>query len=199
MTPNLTAFTGVDSQNLPDVMVSVQFILAIGVKKIIPTEGINSKPSGATFLAHVAGSEEEFVLKNAHPGYMNLGVACTDSLKNEAVNIKRMMKFDFIPNYIADFSEDEDYFLCEEKKCGLSVDDYRADSHHNFIDKKLRKKTINDYRKSITDLLKNVQILHDERIFLGDISSENVLVDPETNLVSFVDLEQSVFLRQLQE
>ncbi|MDA3784888.1 hypothetical protein [Lactobacillus delbrueckii] len=30
MTPNLTAFTGVDSQNLRDVMVSVQFILAIG-------------------------------------------------------------------------------------------------------------------------------------------------------------------------
>ncbi|WP_375711476.1 M20/M25/M40 family metallo-hydrolase, partial [Lactobacillus delbrueckii] len=30
LTPNLTAFTGVDSQNLPDVMVSVQFILAIG-------------------------------------------------------------------------------------------------------------------------------------------------------------------------
>ncbi|MCD5509240.1 hypothetical protein LOB12_09110 [Lactobacillus delbrueckii subsp. lactis] len=27
----MTAFTGVDSQNLPDVMVSVQFILAIGV------------------------------------------------------------------------------------------------------------------------------------------------------------------------
>ncbi|GHN40180.1 hypothetical protein ME804_06370 [Lactobacillus delbrueckii] len=32
MTPNLTAFTGVDSQNLLDVMVSVQFILAIGEK-----------------------------------------------------------------------------------------------------------------------------------------------------------------------
>ncbi|MCT3501594.1 hypothetical protein EFR23_01885, partial [Lactobacillus delbrueckii subsp. lactis] len=32
LTPNLTAFTGVDSQNLPDVMVSVQFILAIGVQ-----------------------------------------------------------------------------------------------------------------------------------------------------------------------
>ncbi|WP_260266538.1 hypothetical protein, partial [Lactobacillus delbrueckii] len=31
---NLTAFTGVDSQNLPDVMVSVQFILAIGEKII---------------------------------------------------------------------------------------------------------------------------------------------------------------------
>ncbi|EOD02087.1 transposase, partial [Lactobacillus delbrueckii subsp. jakobsenii ZN7a-9 = DSM 26046] len=30
---NLTAFTGVDSQNLLDVMVSVQFILAIGVAK----------------------------------------------------------------------------------------------------------------------------------------------------------------------
>ncbi|MGZ1165424.1 hypothetical protein ACXO1E_07860, partial [Lactobacillus delbrueckii subsp. bulgaricus] len=30
LTPNLTAFTGVDSQNLRDAMVSVQFILAIG-------------------------------------------------------------------------------------------------------------------------------------------------------------------------
>ncbi|WP_271019717.1 hypothetical protein [Lactobacillus delbrueckii] len=30
----MTAFTGVDSQNLPDVMVSVQFILAIGGKDI---------------------------------------------------------------------------------------------------------------------------------------------------------------------
>ncbi|MFB6008375.1 hypothetical protein J7U13_09120 [Lactobacillus delbrueckii subsp. lactis] len=29
----MTAFTGVDSQNLPDVMVSVQFILAIGGRK----------------------------------------------------------------------------------------------------------------------------------------------------------------------
>ncbi|MCD5547326.1 hypothetical protein LOB32_08475 [Lactobacillus delbrueckii subsp. lactis] len=31
----MTAFTGVDSQNLPDVMVSVQFILAIGEKNIL--------------------------------------------------------------------------------------------------------------------------------------------------------------------
>ncbi|MCD5528357.1 hypothetical protein J7U29_01950 [Lactobacillus delbrueckii subsp. lactis] len=34
MTPNLTAFTGVDSQNLLDVMVSVQFILAIGGQEL---------------------------------------------------------------------------------------------------------------------------------------------------------------------
>ncbi|XJZ33318.1 hypothetical protein ACIA3V_09210 [Lactobacillus delbrueckii subsp. bulgaricus] len=31
----LTAFTGVDSQNLPDVMVSVQFILAIGASNLV--------------------------------------------------------------------------------------------------------------------------------------------------------------------
>jgi hypothetical protein len=40
----LTAFTGVDSQNLLDVMVSVQFILAIGAKitNAINREGIKS-------------------------------------------------------------------------------------------------------------------------------------------------------------
>ncbi|WP_260262573.1 hypothetical protein, partial [Lactobacillus delbrueckii] len=41
LTPNLTAFTGVDSQNLPDVMVSVQFILAIGEKILTPPHSTN--------------------------------------------------------------------------------------------------------------------------------------------------------------
>ncbi|GHN63717.1 hypothetical protein ME808_02880 [Lactobacillus delbrueckii] len=41
MTPNLTAFTDVDSQNLPDVMVSVQFILAIGEMIIITPDRNN--------------------------------------------------------------------------------------------------------------------------------------------------------------
>ncbi|MGZ1310116.1 hypothetical protein ACXO71_09515 [Lactobacillus delbrueckii subsp. bulgaricus] len=40
MTPNLTAFTGVDGQNLPDVMVSVQFILAIGGVQFILAIGV---------------------------------------------------------------------------------------------------------------------------------------------------------------
>ncbi|MGZ1249959.1 hypothetical protein ACXO55_07900 [Lactobacillus delbrueckii subsp. bulgaricus] len=44
MTPNLTAFTGVDSQNLADVMVSVQFILAIG--EFLKKEKKTGKTSG---------------------------------------------------------------------------------------------------------------------------------------------------------
>ncbi|WP_260283101.1 hypothetical protein, partial [Lactobacillus delbrueckii] len=42
LTPNLTAFTGVDSQNLPDVMVSVQFILAIGDKEKISKKAVSA-------------------------------------------------------------------------------------------------------------------------------------------------------------
>ncbi|MCD5508868.1 hypothetical protein LOB12_06890 [Lactobacillus delbrueckii subsp. lactis] len=54
----MTAFTGVDSQNLPDVMVSVQFILAIGEKiqaKVIDTcSGIMLDAALAMFLfSHV--------------------------------------------------------------------------------------------------------------------------------------------------
>ncbi|WP_269320570.1 hypothetical protein [Lactobacillus delbrueckii] len=40
----MTAFTGVDSQNLPDVMVSVQFILAIG--EVLKKEKKTGKTSG---------------------------------------------------------------------------------------------------------------------------------------------------------
>ncbi|MDA3784848.1 hypothetical protein [Lactobacillus delbrueckii] len=53
MTPNLTAFTGVDSQNLRDVMVSVQFILAIGDKKSFsPTKGISVKKRKSDWILH---------------------------------------------------------------------------------------------------------------------------------------------------
>ena len=49
MTPNLTAFTGVDSQNLPDVMVSVQFILAIGEPIAILLMGTDTGALGRTY------------------------------------------------------------------------------------------------------------------------------------------------------
>ncbi|WP_231537969.1 hypothetical protein [Lactobacillus delbrueckii] len=38
----MTAFTGVDSQNLPDVMVSVQFILTIGGKIVLKSKKAKS-------------------------------------------------------------------------------------------------------------------------------------------------------------
>ncbi|BBL28269.1 hypothetical protein LDE01_15660 [Lactobacillus delbrueckii subsp. delbrueckii] len=50
MTPNLTAFTGVDSQNLPDVMVSVQFILAIGLIKLIITTFVDKSTNGIKYV-----------------------------------------------------------------------------------------------------------------------------------------------------
>ncbi|MCD5548948.1 hypothetical protein LOB18_07200 [Lactobacillus delbrueckii subsp. lactis] len=57
----MTAFTGVDSQNLPDVMVSVQFILAIGdynfyrKKRLFPpfqAKKENAKRRGQSCIKH---------------------------------------------------------------------------------------------------------------------------------------------------
>ncbi|MCT3483069.1 hypothetical protein EFR29_05205, partial [Lactobacillus delbrueckii subsp. lactis] len=59
-TPNLTAFTGVDSQNLPDVMVSVQFILAIGdQKKFIKKIKKDMKDSIFEFTQRVFQMQQE--------------------------------------------------------------------------------------------------------------------------------------------
>jgi hypothetical protein len=58
----LTAFTGVDSQNLPDVMVSVQFILAIGVKNNLHNfPWINPK---ITFESAIQKQLNDFVKNN---------------------------------------------------------------------------------------------------------------------------------------
>ncbi|MCD5507246.1 hypothetical protein LOC08_08480 [Lactobacillus delbrueckii subsp. lactis] len=56
----MTAFTGVDSQNLPDVMVSVQFILAIGdQKKFIKKIKKDMKDSIFEFTQRVFQMQQE--------------------------------------------------------------------------------------------------------------------------------------------
>ncbi|MCD5558533.1 hypothetical protein LOB90_09400 [Lactobacillus delbrueckii subsp. lactis] len=67
MTPNLTAFTGVDSQNLPDVMVSVQFILAIGGFKLVARQGTMKVPVSRMLAKTIIEqlSSEDFVKHSA--------------------------------------------------------------------------------------------------------------------------------------
>lgn len=155
--------------------------------KYIPTKALNSKAAGSAFLVKNK-QDEKYVLKSAIHGYYDGEVSQIEKLKNEEKNINYLNKYDFIPNYIDSFYEEGDYYLVEEYISGLTVDDFRALPSNDFS---LNKDIAQQFATVIIDLISKVDKLHKANIFLGDISSQNILVNTNTNKVYFVDLDQT--------
>ena len=120
-------------------------------------------------------------------------------LQNEAKNLKRLSKFNFLPTYKDEFYEDKDYFLVESLVKGEDIDSFRADIRNNFVDSSKREATILRYKLIIVDLINKLEKLHQNKIFLGDISAKNILIDIDNNSVNFIDLAQSEFFSDINE
>lgn len=160
-------------------------------KDIIPLRALNSKACGSTFLALDKYQNKKIILKDAKPGFSEDGTSTITSLKNEEHNLKQLSKFSFIPNYLRSFMEDKDYFVCEQQMPGVDIDTFRADGNKSFLDLNQRENTILLYKNIITDIISNLNELHKNNIFLGDLSSTNILIDEKKQISSFIDISQS--------
>lgn len=166
-------------------------------KKYIPLKAVNNKPSGSTFVVRDQ-ENNKLILKNAKYGYMDeSGTTQIQLLKKEMDNLKRLNSYTFLPTYIDNFKEDEDFFLVESFMPGENVDAFRADTRNSFISSEKRMKTIVRYKKIVMNLLIKIHTLHKDNIFLGDISSGNVLIDMKENVVNFIDLAQSRLIKKV--
>lgn len=159
----------------------------------IPIKALHSKAAGSVFLVET-NKREKYVLKSAINGYYDTTQSKIEILKNEERNIKRMHHLSFVPNYVDSFYEERNYFLVEEYIKGITVDDYRALTSNDFIS---NKDTASKFSKIIIDLLSKVDKLHKSNVFLGDISSQNILVNTDKNEVYFIDLDQTIFLGEV--
>lgn len=157
---------------------------------------MNARASGSTFLAIDKRKNRKIVLKDAKPGFSEGGISVITSLKNEERNLKKLAKFNFIPNYLGSFTEDKDYFLCEQQMPGISIDAFRANGNKDFLDSNQRKNTIQIYKNVITDIISKLNELHKNNIFLGDLSSTNILIDEEKQTSSFIDISQSFNVKE---
>lgn len=160
-------------------------------KTIIPLKAVHSRASGSTFIALDKTNNQKFILKDSKPGFSEGGISAIASLKQEKQNLKKLAKFKFIPNYITSFKEDEDFLLCEQKMSGVDVDAFRASGDKNFLSSTKRKELFKLYQNTIINLISNLHELHQNNIFLGDISSTNILIDENTQSSSFIDISQS--------
>lgn len=164
-------------------------------KKYIPEGSLNFKSSGSVFEVKNVGNGKKYIMKNARIGFSDSCYSAIDLLKKEKQNLLDLQqeKINYIPAYVDSFYEDKDYFLIETKIHGKTVDDFRSSIDNNFVNVNLRKSTIRRYKKVILDLLKKVEHLHEKHIYIGDISSRNVMIN-DNDEVFFIDLPQLTFL-----
>ncbi|MRM98310.1 lanthionine synthetase LanC family protein [Lactobacillus taiwanensis] len=164
-------------------------------KKYIPEKGLNFKSSGSVFDVRRIQDNKIYIMKNAKVGFSDDCNSEIKLLKKEKDNLIRLNKtgITFIPKYIDSFYEDKDYFLIETKAVGENGDEFRASIENNFMDKNLRERTITKYNIVILDLLNKVEKLHHYNIYIGDLSTRNIVINKH-NKVCFIDLPQLTFL-----
>lgn len=132
-------------------------------------------------------------MKNARPYFSDGTITQTQRLENEKLKLKKLSKFNFFPKVIDSFIENNDYYLIETLSKGITINSYRAKdlpSYQNVLG--ITQSSIN-ILKIIKDMCKKILLLHNADIFLGDISANNILINEQTNSVSFVDVEQTQF------
>jgi tRNA A-37 threonylcarbamoyl transferase component Bud32 len=102
----------------------------------------------------------------------------------------------FVPRVIDLFQEWEHTFLVEERVSGGSLNDYWAGEevilapsirHQDRIERFLPR-----FKHVAEELIRMVEDVHAHGVLLGDLSAGNVLVEPETLNMWFIDFESAV-------
>jgi hypothetical protein len=117
-------------------------------------------------------------------------------MRHEYEVLRRLEPLSFVPRVIDLFQEWEHTFLVEERVSGGSLNDYWAGEevilapsirHQDRIERFLPR-----FKHVAEELIRMVEDVHAHGVLLGDLSAGNVLVEPETLNMWFIDFESAV-------
>jgi hypothetical protein len=117
-------------------------------------------------------------------------------LEREYAVLRRLEGLDFVPAPVALFREWEHTFLVEERVEGLAYHDYWAQEELLLAPYVRRRGRIEGFvprfRQIAEALIGMVAAVHARGVLLGDLSPGNILVDPATEHLWFIDFESAV-------
>lgn len=161
--------------------------------KYHPIQNIYRKSSGSVYCVKNSEDGNKYVLKNARPNFSNGSITQIERLKNEKKKLKKLAKFNFFPQIIESFTENENYFLVETLVNGMTVNQFRAKDLADYTESEHILPKSFAILEIIKDMCRKLRLLHKEDIFLGDLSANNILIDEKNRIVQFVDVEQTEF------
>lgn len=162
----------------------------IGVE-YIATDVIKFRNSGGIYLGHTS-DKKKIVIKEVRPYIENFFLSPVVNKKNEKNLILSGLKSKiYFPDYIDDFYDLDHYFLVESYVEGKTIQ--RIRSTNTITDYHVKQHFFFFIEEIFLALLEALNIIHEDKIFLGDISDTNIIINEKKN-VFFVDTEHSLML-----
>jgi tRNA A-37 threonylcarbamoyl transferase component Bud32 len=156
--------------------------------------------SGGVYKALDRETGNTVVLKEARPNVLisaeRLGfIAATDLLQNEYEILERLRLVPGVVKPIAFFKEWEHWFLAEEYLRGAPLTNYRAHEDVMLLRQFKLPTGLQTFHHRFAriglNLIDLVRAVHAQRVVLGDLSPNNVLVDMDTLDVRVIDVESA--------
>ncbi|MFF0750953.1 hypothetical protein [Streptomyces sp. NPDC004267] len=123
-------------------------------------------------------------------------IDAVDMLRHEYDVLRRLDGLEFVPRPVDLFPEWEHTFLVEERVTGIAFHDFWARDDVILAPYLRRPGRVEGFvplfREVAGRLVAMVEAVHARGVVLGDLSPNNVLVDPETRRLWFIDFESSV-------
>jgi len=164
------------------------------------TEALAFSNSGGVYLAHDTESQARVVVKEARPHTIlwSAGSASVDAvslLKREYEILGSLRDLSSFPQPIALFEEWEHWFLVEEFVPGQPLSRYRARDDVALVARIYDPGAVaafaHVFRTIAQQLVHLVERVHARGMILGDVSPNNVFIDPDTLRVRLIDVESA--------
>lgn len=167
--------------------------IAIGGGRFRVHKALAFSAAGGVYLADDLHSGKRVVVKEARP-YVGEGTGATATLRKEFRLLRRLASLDVAPQPYAHFRDWEHTFLVEDYLEGDTLRSWLVQRYPWLKCRATRADVtmyLHEICKVFTHLAEAMAKVHAEGISIGDLSSENCIVDAGGG-VRFIDLEASI-------
>jgi serine/threonine protein kinase len=170
--------------------------LTLNGGRYLVKQALNFSNSGGVYLADDRNTGTEVVIKEAraHTLMDSRGNDAITLLKKEHAILELLGETGIAPKPVESFYDWENFFLAQEYVNGLDIREIMltesplmrvrpslADSSHFY----------EHFKRIFTSFTQAVTVLHEHGIAFGDLSANNIKIDPSTYAVRLIDFEGS--------
>lgn len=149
--------------------------------------------AGGVYFAEDIHSGEEVIIKEARP-YVGFdsGVDCIVRLEKEHRILTKLKDLDIAPKSYGYFQEWQHMYLAQQIVAGQTLRSYQVQQskivHAQSSTEQLQLWVKNTITIAI-NCIKALQLLHSKQVIFGDLSLNNIMIEPDTLAVKLIDFE----------
>lgn len=157
--------------------------------------------TGGVYYGTDAQTGAEVILKEARPhtAHWTVGELSIDAvtlLEREHEVLKRLWPTGIVPEPIELFKQWEHTFLVQSRVPGITLQQFWSTERNilaPYVDRPGRiERFITPFRRVARELMAVIEKVHAQGIVLGDLSPNNVLIEPETLTLRLIDFESAI-------